>query len=68
MQWDGSARPTSFVSNSVLTATIYAADVSTVADVPVSIYDPTTDPVETPPLTFRVVESISRVYLPIVLR
>ncbi len=67
VRWDGGARPASFVSNSVLTATILASDVSAVAEVPVTVYDPTTDPTETLPLTFRVLESVARVYLPLVL-
>ena len=68
VRWDGSDRPTGFIGNSVLTATIAASDVSTVTDVPVTVYDPDGDPVETPPLTFYVVESVSRVYLPLAMR
>jgi hypothetical protein len=52
----------------VLTAAIAAADVSAVADVPVTVYDPIADPAETAPLTFRVAASVSRVYLPLVLK
>jgi len=68
VRWDGADRPTSFVSHSVLTASIAAGDVSTVANVPVTVYDPAGAPTQTPPLTFRVVESISRVYLPVICR
>jgi parallel beta-helix repeat protein len=68
VRWDGSDRPSGFVNSSVLTATIYAADVSTVADVPVTVYDPGGDPTETPPLTFYVVAHVYRIRLPLVLR
>ena len=68
VRWDGSGRPTGFVSKSVLTATISASDVSAVANVPVTVYDPTADPTETTSLTFYVVASVSRVYLPLVSR
>jgi parallel beta-helix repeat protein len=70
VRWSGADRPTTFVSGSTLTATIYAADVSTVADVPVTVYDPSPPPTgtETSPLIFHVVESVHRVYLPLVAR
>jgi len=68
VRWNGADRTTGFVGHSTLTATIAAADVSAVADVPVTVYDPGTTPTETLPLTFRVVESVTRVYLPLVLR
>ncbi len=66
VRWNGQGRPTVFVSSSSLTATIYASDVSAVSDVPVTVYDPATG-LETAPRIFRVVESVSRVYLPLVL-
>jgi hypothetical protein len=68
VRWDGADKPTALVNGYTLTATISAADVGTVANVPVTVYDPGGDPTETPPLTFYVVESVSRVYLPFVLR
>ncbi len=68
VRWDGSDRPTALVNGHTLTATIYAADVSAVSDVPVTVYDPGGDPTETPPLKFHVVESVSRVYMPLVMR
>jgi hypothetical protein len=70
VRWDGADRPTSLVNDSALTATVYAADASVVGDVPVTVYDPSAGPsgTETPPLTFRVVESVTRIYLPLVLR
>ncbi|MFP4344703.1 MAG: hypothetical protein ACLFU8_08430 [Anaerolineales bacterium] len=68
VRWSGADRPTGFVSHSVLTATIFAGDVDTVAHVPVTVYDPGTTPTETAPLTFRVVATVARVYLPVVVR
>jgi hypothetical protein len=70
VRWNGADRPTDLVTNSMLTATIYAADVSTVGDVPVTVYDPSPPPTgtETAPLIFRVVENLSCVYLPAVSR
>jgi hypothetical protein len=68
VRWNGADRPTGFVSSTALTATISAADVSAVADIPVTVYDPDVTPTETPSLTFLVVESVTRVYLPVVLR
>jgi hypothetical protein len=68
VHWGGDDRPTSFVSASWLTATIFMSDVSTVAEVPVTVWDPAPEPdgTETPPLTFYVVESVARVYLPVI--
>lgn len=70
VRWNGADRPTTFVSNSMLTTTISATDVSTVANIPITIYDPELAPTgtETSPLIFRVVESVSRVYLPVVVK
>ena len=70
MRWNGSDRPTTFVSSSSLTATISATDVSAVADIPVTVYDPSPVPTgtETLPLIFHVVQSVSRVYLPVVFK
>jgi hypothetical protein len=40
VRWNGSARPTTFVSSSQVTATISAADVATTGTVPVSVFNP----------------------------
>jgi parallel beta-helix repeat protein len=70
VRWDGSDRPTGFVSSSVLTAAIPAADVDEVGQVPVTVYDDSGVPggPETQPLTFDVVAHVYRVYLPLVLK
>ncbi|MFL7793283.1 MAG: hypothetical protein AB8I69_14165, partial [Anaerolineae bacterium] len=70
VRWDGSDRPTGFVSSSVLTATITAADVSAVGDVLVTVYDDSGVPggPETAPLTFEVVPHVYRFCLPLVLK
>jgi hypothetical protein len=69
-RWTGADRPTGFESSSWLTATIYVADISAVADIPVTVYDPSPAPTgtETLALLFRVVDWIARVYLPVVLK
>lgn len=70
VRWNGSARSTTFVSGSELRAAILAADVSSVGYFPVTVYDPTqtTGPTETDPLTFHVVASVSRRYLPVIMK
>jgi hypothetical protein len=70
VRWNGSNRPTTFVSSTRLTAAIYAADVSTIADIPVTVYDPYPLPggTLTLPVMLHVVESISQLYLPAVLK
>ena len=70
VRWNGADRPTGFVASYALTATIYAADVGVVADVPVTVFDPSPVPsgTETLPLTFRVVDSVSRLYLSLMLK
>jgi hypothetical protein len=68
VRWSGADRPTGFVSNGVLTATISAPDVSSVAAIPVTVYDPGGSPNETAALTFSVVPAVARVYLPLVAR
>ncbi|MEJ5309852.1 MAG: right-handed parallel beta-helix repeat-containing protein [Anaerolineae bacterium] len=70
VRWNGSDRPTTFVSSTRLTATIRAADVSTVGSFPVTVYDPAPSPggTETPPRMFYVVKEIFRVYLPLVFK
>ncbi len=70
VRWNGGDRPTTFVSGTRLTAAITAANVSTVADIPVTVYDPSPLPggTLTPPVMLHVVESISQLYLPAVLK
>jgi hypothetical protein len=68
VRWNGAGRPTGFVSSGVLTATISAPDVSSVTAIPVTVYDPEGSPNETAALTFSVVASLARVYLPLILR
>lgn len=70
VRWDGVDRTTYFVNSSTLTTTILATEVSTVADIQVTVYDPEPPPsgAETDPLIFQVVESLSNIYLPIVLK
>jgi parallel beta-helix repeat protein len=64
VRWDGTDRPTTFVRDTELVVAISTADVSTVAQVPVTVYDPDGDPTETPPLSFLVVEHLWPAYLP----
>jgi hypothetical protein len=69
VRWGGSDRPTGLVSPSILSASISATDVDTTGDVSVTVYDPTVGGgTETAPLTFRVLESVARLYLPLVRR
>jgi parallel beta-helix repeat protein len=70
VRWDGSDRPTTFISESRLTAAIDAADVSAVGEFPVTVYDPDPAPsgTETFPIMFHVVESVSDIYLPVISR
>jgi hypothetical protein len=70
VRWGGSNRPTTFISSTRLSAAISAADVSVPGNFAVSVYDPEPPPsgTITPALTFRVFASLSRLYLPGVLR
>jgi hypothetical protein len=56
VRWVGSDRPTAFINSTRLTATISAADVSTVGDFPVTVRDPAA--AETAPVLFHVVETV----------
>jgi hypothetical protein len=67
-RWNGSDRPTTFVSDTTLTAAISAADISTVGEFPVTVYDPDGNPTETPPLVFHVVVQVWQMYLPVMAR
>ena len=40
LRWNGSARPTTFVSGTQLRATIFLSDVNGLGDFPVTVYDP----------------------------
>lgn len=70
VRWNGSDRPTAFISDSRLTASISAADVSALGAFPVTVFDPAPPPsgTETTPILFRVVEAVSEIYLPVVTR
>ncbi|MCP4543856.1 MAG: right-handed parallel beta-helix repeat-containing protein [Chloroflexi bacterium] len=68
VRWNGTNRTTGFISNSVLTATVSISDVGTLAIVSVTVHDPGTMPTETQPLTFWVVASVARVYLPVIVK
>jgi hypothetical protein len=66
MRWNGSNRPTTFVSNTQLTATIYATDVNSLGNFPVTVYDPAPVPTGTltSPVMFHVVTEVFTAYLP----
>ena len=70
VRWNGSARPTTFISSMQLAATIYAADVYTLGLYPVTVYDPAPVPTgtETLPVMFHVVADVFDVYLPLVVK
>jgi hypothetical protein len=70
VRWNGNARPTTFVNGTQLTATIYAADVNTLGDFPVTVYDPAPVPTGTltSPVLFHVVAEVFTVYLPVVMK
>jgi parallel beta-helix repeat protein len=64
VRWNGSSRPTSFVSGNRLQAQISAADVSSIGNISVTVYELSASPSESSPLTFRVVKYPYSVYLP----
>jgi hypothetical protein len=68
VRWNGSNRPTTYINSTSLTASIPAADVSAVAEVPITVYDASGNPTETPPLIFHVTAHVERVYLPMTSR
>jgi hypothetical protein len=70
VRWEGSDRPTSFVSSTQLIASIYAADVATIGDYLVTVRDPLPAPggSETAPATFRVVAALFDMHLPLIRR
>jgi hypothetical protein len=61
--WGGAARPTTFVSATMLRADISAADISAAGDVPVGVSDSAL-----PAVSFRVVAQVARVYVPLARR
>jgi len=68
VRWNGSDRPTVFVSSSRLAAAIYAADVSLVGDFPVTVRDPQPAPggSESALRLFRVVPAVYEIVAPLV--
>ena len=68
VRWNGSNRPTTFVSSTQLTAAIYAANVNALGLYPVTVYGLGGNPAETPPLMSHVVADVFDVYLPAVSR
>jgi len=64
VRWNGSPRPTTYIRSDLLMAAIDQSDVQAAADIPVTVYDPSRIPTQTPPITFRVVDQIWRIYLP----
>jgi hypothetical protein len=70
VRWNGSQRPTTFVSSTQITATIYATDVQALGVFPVTIFDPAPVPTGTvtAPVMYHVVAQVSEVYLPAVLK
>lgn len=70
VRWNGSQRPTTFVSGTQLTATIYATDVQVIGVFPVTVFDPSPAPTGTVslPVMFHVVADVFDVYLPLVLK
>jgi hypothetical protein len=70
VRWNGSARPTAFVSGTQLTATIFITDVNVLGDFPVTISDPAPVPTGTvtAPLMYHVAAQVFEVYLPVGLR
>ena len=70
VRWNGSDRSTVFVNPTSLTATISAADVSTIGDYPVTVWDPLPAPggTETQAVMFHVVTTVYELFLPITSR
>ena len=70
VRWKGSDRPTTFISDTRLTAVIHSADVSVLGEFPVTVYDPNPSPsgTETSPILFYVVKSVFDIYLPVISR
>jgi len=70
VRWNGSNRPTSFVSSSRLSAAIPASDVNKTGNYLITVYDPLVVPggKETPPLIFKVVDIIYKIHIPLARR
>ena len=58
VQWNGSSRPTTFVSSTQLTAAIPAADITTAGTAQVTVLNPASGGGSTSPLTFTVSQSM----------
>ncbi|MAT41676.1 MAG: hypothetical protein CL609_04990 [Anaerolineaceae bacterium] len=59
---------TQFVSNQRLSVTISSADITNISVLPITVFDPMDGGLETPAINLWVVESISKIYLPMVIR
>jgi hypothetical protein len=70
VRWNGSSRPTIFVSSTRLSVDILSSDVASAGEVPVSVFDPSPPPggTQTPAIIFHIFASISREFLPVVSR
>lgn len=68
VRWNGSARPTAFITSTQLAATIYATDVNVLGLYPVTVFDPAPVPTGTTtlPRLFHVVADVFTVSLPLV--
>jgi hypothetical protein len=70
VRWNGSSRPTIFVTSTSLTAAISAADVSSVGPIAVTVHNarPAPDGADTQPVIFYVAAAVFDNYLPIITR
>lgn len=70
IRWKGAARPTSFVSSSVLTTTIPKAELAAPGTAAVTVFEPSVEPdgAESTPLTFQIAEQIYLVAVPLTLK
>ena len=70
VRWNGSPRPTTFVSSTQLKAAIAATDVNLLGDFPVTVYDlaPVPTGTMTSPVLFHVVADVFEAYLPLVMK
>ncbi|MCP5098136.1 MAG: hypothetical protein GY943_21520 [Chloroflexi bacterium] len=65
VRWNGADRATTYVNPFVVTAVIPTTDVDTLGTFNVTVYNPDLT-METPALTFTVVQNLSRIYLPFI--
>ena len=70
VRWNGSDRPTTFLSSTRLAAAISAVDVSAIGQFPVTVRDPLPAPggTETAAVIFRVVANVRYLYFPLTSR